>query len=346
MEVLSERNSAILHAIILDYVKTAEPVSSGAVSARFNGTLCPATIRNIMAYLEDMGYLKQPHKSAGRIPTASAFMRYIASIMKAKSLPLHEKKMINDIYRTTGNMESIMKETSLLLSALSTCMGIVLAPRFDSIKIHHLEFIKINIRQIMVILVSDAGIVQTKIMQIDNKISQQELVQMSEYLNNITAGRTLRELREVVLSEMRREKRLYDKLMKKVLMINDTVVKGDCDADIYMDGRINILNQPEFVKDVERIKEIFKAFEKKGIVVRFLDRAIESNCMQIFIGSDNEYKEINGLGLVTAPYGNDNCRCTVGIAGPIRMDYSRIIPIVDYTAKLLSKTMKDREGNQ
>lgn len=346
MKILSERNKAILNAVISDYIRTAEPVSSSAVAAKFNGSFCSATVRNTMAFLKDIGYLKQPHKSAGRIPTVNAFMHYINSIMETKSLPIAERKKIDDIYKTAGSLESLIKETSLILSALSTCIGIVTAPRFGSIKIHHLEFIKINTLQIMVVLVSDAGIVQTRVIETDNKIPQHELSKMSEYLNNIAAGRTLHELKDIVFKEMRKKKRLYDKLIKKIFMINDVSVKIDSDVEIYIDGRTNILNQPEFVRDVEKIKRIFKAFERKSTIIKLLNKTIVSNSIQIFMGSDNEYTEINGLGVVSAPYGDNNWMSgTIGIVGPIRMDYSRIIPLVNYTAKLLSKTMMHKEEN-
>ncbi len=157
-------------------------------------------------------------------------------------------------------------------------------------------------------------------------------------MNNIASGITLRELRAKVIKEMRMEKRLYDKLMKRVLLISD--------ADIYVDGRANMLNQPEFMNNVERMKEIFEAFERKSVIVKFLDRAIETKGVQIFLGSEDEYNEIKGLSLVTATYGKDVCTMgTIAVVGPIRMDYSRIIPIVDYTAKLLSSVLTEKRGD-
>lgn len=346
METLSERNKAVLQSIITNYIREALPVSSGVVAAKHAAGLSSATIRNIMAELEDLGYLKQPHTSAGRIPTDKGFRFYIDSIMKLKELPFLEKERIRSSYHigdmagntAGGDMETVMKETSSILSALSMCIGVVLAPRFDNIIVKHIEFIKTNSRQIMVVLVSEAGIVQTKIIHVDDDITQPVLARLSEYVNNIANGITLRELRARVIKEMRKEKRLYDKLMKKVLLISD--------ADIYVDGRANILSQPEFIKDMERMKEIFEAFEKKSVIVKFLDRTIETKGMQIFIGSEDEYNEIKGLSLVTATYGKDICTMgTIGVAGPIRMDYSRIIPIVDYTAKLLSNVLTEKKGN-
>ncbi len=183
MEILSERNRAILQTIVMNYIREALPVSSGSIAAKYAAGLSPATIRNIMAELEELGYLKQPHTSAGRIPTDKGFRFYIDSIMKLKELPFFEKERIKNSYNmgdtAGGNMESVMKETSSILSALSMCIGVVLAPRFDNIIIKHIEFIKIGNRQVMVVLVSEAGIVQTKIIHVDNDIAQPVLARLS-----------------------------------------------------------------------------------------------------------------------------------------------------------------------
>ncbi|HBO83410.1 MAG: heat-inducible transcription repressor HrcA [Deltaproteobacteria bacterium GWC2_42_11] len=343
MQILTERNKSILQAVIMGYIEEAEPVSSGTVALRYNTGVSPATIRNTMSELEEMGYLRQPHTSAGRIPTAKGFRFYVDSIIKLKELSSPEKKKIRSRYHAGGDIETLMKETSALLSDHSMCIGVALPPRFDTIIIDHIELIGVGVRQLMVIVISEAGIAHTKVVHVDDNLTQSVLTMMAEYLNNIAKGVTLQEVRKRVIKEMRSERRLYDKIIKKILQISDAVLKGRKDEEIYVEGRANILNQPDFVKDAEMLKDIFEAFERKSILLKFLDNTIEKKGVHIFIGSESENNEIKGLSLVTSTYGSGvYATGTVGVMGPMRMDYLKIIPIVDYIARLLSEILTEK----
>lgn len=339
----SNRARGVLLAVIKDYIHTAEPVGSRTVAERYTFDLSPATIRNIMAELEEEGYLRQPHQSAGRMPTDKGFRFYVDSLLKVRELPKGERERIKGRYKDIDRFEDIMKETTHVLSILSRCMGLVLAPRFDNIIIKHIEFIRLGYRQILILLVSTTGMVHTKVIHADEDIGQPDLEGMSVYLRGMAIGLTLRGLRAKVLEEMKGEKALYDHLMAKALQMSEEVLREDDDGDVYVEGRVNILNQPEFQNDVEKMKALFKAFEEKGTLVRLLDKGLSAEGVQIYIGEDIEFNEVKGCSLVTAPYGGRGYTLgTIGVIGPVRMDYSRIIPLVDWTARLLGDVLATR----
>ncbi|MBI5287073.1 MAG: heat-inducible transcription repressor HrcA [Deltaproteobacteria bacterium] len=346
-DMLSNRARGILRAIVEDYTYTAEPVGSRTIVKRYALDISPATVRSIMADLEEEDYLIQPYPSAGRIPTDKGFRLYVDSLLKVRQLSKDEQERICSRYKDSMDVGDIIKETSKILSTISGCIGLVLAPRFDSVIIKHIQFIRLGYKQVLILLVSSTGLVQTKAVHTESDIGQPDLDRMSAYLRSMAAGLTLMELRARVVEEMGKEKNLYDRLMAKALeMGKKAFMEGD-EGDVYVGGRVNIIDQPEFAKDVERMKALFKAFEEKGILVKLLDRGFEAGGVQIFIGSENELSEIKGCSLVTSTYGSGGYVLgTLGVIGPIRMDYSRVIPLVDWTARLLGDmlTTKVAEG--
>jgi len=340
---LSERTRGVLLAVIKDYIHTAEPVGSKTVVERYTFDLSPATIRNIMAELEEEGYLRQPYPSAGRIPTDKGFRFYVDSLLKVRELPEGERERIRCRYKDIDRLEDIMKETTKVLSTLSRCIGLVLTPGFDNVIIRHIEFIRLGCKQILILLASTTGMVYTKVIHTDEDIGQADLERMSVYLRGMAIGLTLRGLRAKVVEEMKREKALYDHLMAKALQMSEEALRGEGNGDVYVEGRVNILDQPEFRNDLEKMKALFKAFEEKGALVKLLDKGLSAEGVQIYIGEDIEFNEVKGCSLVTAPYGGkDYTLGTIGVIGPVRMDYSRVIPLVDWTARLLGDLLATR----
>ncbi|RLA91749.1 MAG: heat-inducible transcriptional repressor HrcA [Deltaproteobacteria bacterium] len=338
---LSERDKKILELIINDYINRAEPVGSRTISKRMNFALSPATIRNIMADLEELGFLVQPYTSAGRIPTDKGFRFYVDSILNVRRLTRKEREQIRKQFKIdTHEVRDIMRQASKILSSLSQCAGIVVTPKIDNIIIRHVEFIKINKKSVLVILVSKSGMVQNKIIEIESEIDQNLLTRMSNYLNSLTSDLTLSEVREKLIKEITQVKKEYDTLINQALILGQKVFASQIECDIFIDGQINIFDEPEFA-DVEKIKALFKAFEEKSQLIKLLDKSMEAPGIKIFIGSENQVPAIKDCAIISSTYGN-RLVGTLGVIGPRRMDYSRVIPIVDYTAQLVTKLLDSK----
>ena len=341
-QFLTDRDREVLEAIITDYIQTAEPVGSRTVSKKSAIALSPATIRNVMADLEEMGFLTQPHTSAGRVPTDRAFRFYVDSILEVRKLKLVDRDRIEMGFQDEGmDTNEIMKRASSLLSLLSKQTGVILAPRFGSNIFKHIEFIKLREKSILVIIVCKSGEVQNKLIESDEHMSQDELDKYSRYLTEIMGGLNLVEARRKILEEMKKEKVLFDKLMYRALQLSQKALEDEGGGDLYIEGKTNILQSPEFA-DLEKMRTLLQAFEEKTKIVKLLDKALLAHGIQIFIGGENEFNEMKDCSVIAAPYSRENFTLgTLGIIGPTRMDYLSIIPIVDYTAKIVGKILEN-----
>ncbi len=343
---MSVRDREVLQAIIMDYIQTAEPVGSRTVSKKYNLELSPATIRNVMADLEEMGFLMQPHTSAGRVPTDLAFRYYVDSILEIGKLRQIDRNFIEGSLQDENlDLNEIMKRASSLLSTLSRQTGIVLAPRFGGIIFKHIEFIKLREKKILVIIVSKMGEVQNKIIEADETMTQDELDKYSSYLTEIMGGLSLVEAKRKIVEELKREKVLFDKLMYRALQLSQKALEDEGQGDVFIEGKTNIIQFPEFA-DFEKMRVLLLAFEEKKKLVKLLDKALSAHGIQIFIGAENEFSEMKGCSVVAAPYSRENFTLgTLGVIGPIRMDYSSIIPIVDYTAKIVCRILQSMDAS-
>ncbi len=338
---LSARSRQILEAIVEDYIATAEPVGSSAVARRHALTLSSATVRNVMANLEELGLLTSPHTSAGRVPTEKAYRFYVDSLVGLRQVSREEKKQIIQNCRQSGaGLSDILKEASRALSSLSNYMGIVVAPSFTSDIFRHIEFIRIGPRKVLAILVSTNGLVQNRLVDTAEDIPETELVRMGNYLNELMQGLTIFQARERILAEMKNEKARYDSMMSQALQISEQTVTVGGD-EIFVEGQARILDQPEF-SDVNRMKEIFQAFEQKNRMLQLLSGCMNSDGVQIYIGSETPVSQSAGVSLVTSRFVTaNNTIGLLGVIGPTRMGYSSVIPIVDYTARLVGKLLNN-----
>ncbi len=337
---LTERGRQILEAIIEDYIATAEPVGSRTVTRRHGLSLSPATVRNVMADLEEMGFLASPHTSAGRVPTDKAYRFYVDSLLEARNVALNEQEEIRRRCSLAGrDVGEVLKETSRMLSSLSHYTGIVVAPRFAANVFRHIEFVKLGERRLLAILVSHNGAVQNKIIETDEEVRSADLVKMANYLNHFLRGLTIAQVKEKILAEMRSDKIRYDALLAQALRISQQTL-ADTDSEVFIEGRANILEQPEFA-DVARMRDIFRAFEEKGQLLGLLDHCLEAPGIHIYIGSEAHLSQMVGMSLITATYmTGKNTLGVLGVIGPTRMGYAKVIPIVDYTAQLVSRLLE------
>lgn len=338
---LSSRSRKILEAIVEDYIATAEPVGSSAVARRHALTLSSSTVRNVMANLEELGLLTSPHTSAGRIPTEKAYRFYVDSLVELRKISREEKKHILQRCRQSGSgLTEILRETSRTLSSLSNYMGIVVAPSFTSNVFRHIEFIHLGARRVLAILVSRNGAVQNRLVETDEELTPDDLVKMSNYLNELMRGLTIQEARAKILKEMKREKVQYDHLLSQALRISKQAVTMEHD-EIFVEGQARIMDQPEF-SDVKRMRDIFRAFEEKGRLLQLLSRCMNAEGVHIYIGSEAPVGQTAGVSLITSRFiTGSNTVGMLGVIGPTRMGYSSVIPIVDYTARLISRLLND-----
>ena len=341
MAELNERSQNILEAIVKDYIASAEPVGSRAITRRHNFNLSPASVRNVMSDLEEMGLLCSPHTSAGRIPTEKGFQYYIDTLLQVRDLSNTEKKQLRKNYRFSGmRMEDIMQEVGRILSGLSKYAGLVMVPKFASTVFRQIEFVRLSHGRLLVIYVSQTGLVQNKVIKADPGLDQHQLEKISNYLNHELNGLTIQEVREKLKKEMQEEKTLYDQLRKKALSLSCAALQDEIEDQLFVAGTSLMLEQPEF-SSPDEMRRLIQTFESKKILIDLLDRSQSAQGVQIFIGSDIDLK---GCSLISANFSNrKGAFGALGVIGPMRMDYSQVVPIVDFTAQLVSRVL-DREA--
>lgn len=343
---LSERNKKILKTVVKSYLVTAEPVGSRTLSKKHNIGLSPATIRNVMADLEDMGYLTHPHTSAGRLPTDKGYRYYVDSLMDNIVLtPELENEIKKGCLSKGAEMDELMKATSIILSKISHQAGIVVLPNLTQIVLKHIYFVKLSSKQLLAVFVSKTGLVQNKVIKADENLSQDKLDKISKYLNEEFRGLTLKVIRERMLKEISLERAKYDRLFKHALRLAKKAFKKQktSGTDIYIGGTSNIVNQPEFKDNVENIRLIVEALEDKDKLIKILDRCIDEEDISVIIGSENHLQELQHCSLITKGYYNhEGTIGLLGIVGHKRMEYPKVVAIVDYTANLLSTILIEK----
>jgi heat-inducible transcriptional repressor len=345
IEIISERYRKVLRAIMKEYIRTAAPVSSKAVSTGYSPGLSPATIRSIMADLEGDGFLVKRHASAGRVPTEKCFRFYVDSLLETEGPVDAEKELIKRCLDRIRDTDNLLTETARALSTLTRCAGLALVPGIDSFVIKHIRLLPMGSARLMLLVVSSLGQVRTRVIDVGAVKEGFDLDEMSDYLNSVGEGLTLKSLRARILTDMSREKRLYGELLARAFNLSPDASQGDPSGistgeAFYLEGRVNIFDQPEFRDDFERMRKLFAAFEHKSLLVKVLDNSIGVGGVNICMGSESSIDEFDGLSFVTAPY--SRCGTVVGmlgVIGPVRMDYSKIVPLVSYTAGLLSEAL-------
>ena len=340
-EELSRRAQLILSAVIAHYVASAEPVGSRTLSRLAGIDVSPATIRNVMADLEEMGYLAQPHVSAGRVPTSQGLRFYVDSILEVRELDEQAKAQVRQTLKEhkLHDIRDVLKATGRSLSQLSQQAAVVAAPSPEQEVYRQMEFVLLRPGLILVIFVARAGGVQNRVIEADLDLTQDDLDKFSRYLNELLIDLTLQQVKERVAREMAREKVRFDRVLSRALQLGQKALPGQARGDVYLEGQTNLMGAPEFA-DVARLRVIFRAFEEKSTLLRLLEKSLAAPGVQIFIGAESELAGLEGLTAVTASYGGENTPVgALGVIGPTRMDYSKVIPIVDYTAQLVSRML-------
>lgn len=341
---LNERSRDIFREIVESYVETGEPVGSRTLARRLGISLSPATIRNVMADLEDMGLLFAPHTSAGRMPTEIGLRLYVDGLLEVGNLTKDEREQIKvQCAGSTSNVEGLLEQATTALSGLSNCASLVVAPKTES-PLKHIEFVNLSPGRALVILVAENGLVENRLMQIPNDLPPSVLVEATNYLSARLVGRSITEAYDEIIAELDTQRAELNQLTAKLVekgLATWTGEEGDQNGSLIVRGQANLLDDVHVLADLEHIRSLFNTLETKEQVVRLLSLADRADGVQIFIGADNNLFGLSGCSMVVKSYQSSNEQIVgaIGVIGPTRMNYARIIPMVDYTANLIGRLM-------
>lgn len=341
--ILSDRAQHLLKALVERYITDGEPVGSRTLARDSGLDLSPATIRNVMADLEDLGLVEAPHTSAGRVPTVKGYRLFVDSLLTLSPLRRTELQKLKGELQSLHDSQVLLGLTSSLLSEISHLAGVVTLPRRDQMVLRQVEFLSLSGTRVLVILVSTDGEVQNRIIQTDRVYAPSQLEHAANYLTAEYAGRELHAVRERLVREMDEIRRIMSSEMQAVMeMAEKTFQPVVEESDYLLSGQTNLMGFSELAS-VDRLRELFEAFNEKRDLLHLFDHCLGAQGVQIFIGEESGYQVLDKCSVVTAPYGvNGETVGVLGIIGPTRMNYRRVIPIVDVTARLLSAALNQR----
>src|SRR6266498_507534 len=350
------RGQSVLGAIIKEHLVTGEAVGSRILSDRFahGHGWSAATIRNIMAELEDAGLVEQPHTSAGRVPTDQGYRYYVDNMLGEAQLSRSDLSAIDKFFssgRDSTSSDRIMVNASHALSELSANVGIVVSPSLAENRLNHIEFLQLSDKRILVVMVTGSHIIHNKIIRIEDKLTQDELESAARYLNTEFSGKSLIAIRTEILELMKEEKALYDRMMRNAILLCEMSLAGEevGAGDVYVDGTSNMLAKPDFA-NIERMRDLFRTFEEKSRLIKILNECVSRDQpaflgdVNVMIGREHPTSSMRGCTLITAPYRINESLGTLGVVGPMRIEYSRIMAMVNYMARLIERRLNEENS--
>ncbi|MGD2082903.1 MAG: heat-inducible transcriptional repressor HrcA [Chromatiales bacterium] len=340
-ETLDDRARFFLKVLVERYIQDGQPVGSRTLARDAGSDLSPATVRNVMADLEELGLVTSPHTSAGRIPTEEGYRFFVDSLITVRPLGDPEIQSLKEQLTKARESGRLAESVSQVLSGVTHMAGVVMLPRRERVAFRQIEFLRLSGTRILAILVTSGGEVLNRIIQTEREFSASELEQSANYLNQTYGGRTLQDMRARLLKEMREVRRRMDGLMAFAVEMGSEVLRDeDALDDCFISGQTNLMDFNDF-SDLRRLRELFDAFTRKHDILYLLDACVRAEGMQIFIGRESGYEHLDRCSLITAPYAvEDEVVGVLGVIGPTRMAYDRIIPIVDVTARLVGAALK------
>jgi heat-inducible transcriptional repressor len=346
--LLDERNKAVLLAVIDKYIETAEPVGSRTLAKIHPEHLSSATLRNVMADLEDRGFLSQPHKSAGRIPTDKGYRFYVDHLLRPQSFLMKAEVLSEacELEYPKQNLQGLLEQACENLSKVSQQTGLVMLPSFSSACFKHIEFTKVAPQAALAVFFSEQGILQNKVLPIDADMTQDQLTSISNYLNSEFSGKPIKWILRELMKRLKLEKEHYNQLAGKAHALSAALFAEEKEnSELIVEGALNFLDQPEFTENISNIKALLFTLEEKTKLVNLLDLCLHHDGMTILIGEENLQEEMENCSLIAQNYqlGNENVG-TLAVFGSKRMDYKRIISIVNHTAKIVSKLISENQG--
>jgi heat-inducible transcriptional repressor len=344
---LNPRAEALLKALIERYISDGQPVGSRTLAKDLNNELSPATIRNVMADLEELGLIVSPHTSAGRVPTALGYRVFVDTLLKLRPLDLNEVRRLEGELAVAPDPQQLVESASALLSQITRLAGIVMLPRQEQTAVRQIEFLQLSANRVLAILVTQEGRVHNRVIVTDRPYSPAELVEAANFFNDTYTGRYLHEVKQVLLAAMQQDSDAMQRAMRTAMTMARHLFTDDEHhrPEIVVSGESNLLDVPE-LGDVRKLRRLFDTFNTKRDLLHLLDQCLRSNGVQIFIGGESGYSALEECSVVAAPYQVDGRIVgMLGVVGPTRMPYEHVIPIVDVTARLLGGALSgERTG--
>jgi heat-inducible transcriptional repressor len=346
-EPLNERAQQLLRVLIENYIRDGMPVGSRVLSRESGLSLSSATVRNVMADLEELGFVTSPHTSSGRVPTDKGYRFFVDTLLHVQPL---EHAAVTELRQKLDaghdSSKALVAVASQLLSSVTHLAGVVTLPRTQEAAITHIEFVGLSENRVLAVLVLNDREVQNRMLQLDRYYSPDELKRAANYLNEQVRGRTLTQVRQEILRQLKETQERMNQIMVDAITVAQKVFEVDPQTDDRMEyviaGETNLMGVAELTS-VDRLRRLFEAFNEKRDFLHLLDNSLKAEGIQIFIGHESGYQVLDDCSVVTAPYGaGDSVMGVLGVIGPTRMAYERVIPIVDMTAKLLGAALNSR----
>jgi heat-inducible transcriptional repressor len=339
---LPDRAQLMLRSLIERYVRDGQPVGSRTLARELGMDLSPATIRNVMSDLEALGFISSPHTSSGRVPTVQGYRFFVDTLLAVQPLDSGSIEKMRLELSLEGTPKNLVESASGLLSGITHMAGVVTLPNHAHALFKRVEFLPLSENRVLAVLVTGEDEVQNRMLKTEKSLSAAELQQASNYLNTLFAGKDLAEVRATLLREMQETRSTMNDMMLTAMQMADEVLESNQNEDYVMAGQTNLMEFQELC-DIDKLRRLFDAFNQKRDILHLLDQCVHSKGIQIFIGEESGYQMLDECSMVTAPYSVDGkVMGVVGIIGPTRMAYNRVIPIVDATARLLGAALNHK----
>lgn len=344
--ILNERSLQLLKTLIERYIHDGQPVGSRALSKDSDLKLSPATIRNVMADLEELGLVHSPHTSAGRVPTVSGYRLFVDTLLTVKPLESSEFARLSEELSARDDRSDVIGTASRLLSDLTQMVGVVTMPRRELLYLRHIEFLPLSNTRVLVIFVTNEKEVHNKIINTSKVFTPAELQQAANYLNSVYCGRSLAAVREAVLKELQDDRERMNQVMLDAIKMAQLAFEPEEEKETYvLTGETKLMDFSE-LSDRDQLRKLFEAFSQKQGVIHLLDQCMKAEGVQIFIGEESGYQAFDHCSLITSSYSvSDEVVGVLGVIGPTRMAYEKIIPYVDVTAKLLGAALNPKSAS-
>ena len=334
---LNDKSRVLLKTLVEHYIQEGQPIPSKTLADSASVSVSPATVRNIMSDLEDLGYVSSPHTSAGRVPTNLGYRFFVDTLVKVDPLDTYDLASLNKSLDPDMTSQELIESASGLLSEFTRMAGLVTLPKREQILLRHVEFLSLEGNRVLVILVLDDHEVQNRVIYTRQAYTEIQLRQAANFINQDFSGEALGNIRERLITSMRTDRESMDSLMRTTLEVADKAFDREDISDFVVKGQENLLATNQALED---IRQLFQAISMKGEILHLLDRCMDSDGVQLFIGNESGYQVLDECSVVTSPYHVDGELVGVlGVIGPTRMAYERIIPIVDATARLLGAAL-------
>ncbi|MEE1199348.1 MAG: heat-inducible transcriptional repressor HrcA [Christensenellales bacterium] len=339
---MDDRKYLILRAIIDDYITTAMPVGSRTISRKSGVGFSPATIRNEMSDLEELGYLDQPHTSAGRVPSVKAYRLYVDQLINVGRLSSDERERMHEhLSRRSAQVESVIRNAANVLSEATRYTSVIVAPKLGTLRIKHIQLVPVAKSKALMIIVTNLGIVKDAVIRVPEGLDADHLYSISKHFTEKLADKPLEDVRQT-FSEMLRDAEINRKLLGETLTVIEQRLEAEDSSDVIIGGSSNLLNYPEY-SDVEKARSLLSVLESKETIRKLVKRDSGMD-VTIRIGPENGVPELNDCSIVTVNYrAGDKARGTLGIIGPTRMNYNRVISVLEFIGRALSDVLLDRK---